>query len=143
MALKIGFYLTSLTLVSFVYGSLVDCNILKLSGFREMDGDYTRDTNSSKEIKFYDDSNIFVHERKRECFWYVNEDRREYPCYVSSDCGYSWEYISNTTSESIYTTMSCSSPTNWLGMFLLVSIIVLLIFYFNLEPISSVCTDLV
>ena len=137
MAFRIAFFLTSLTLVSLIYGSLVDCNVLKLSGFGEMDGYYTRDINSLEEIRFYDDSNVFVHERKRGCFWYVNENIVEYPFYVSPDCGHSWEYKhDNKTYESLRgSTMSCFSPIQWFEMFIFGVIVLILYFSFFTESL--------
>lgn len=96
-----------------MYASFVGCDVLKIVGFNTMDGDYTRKFISMDTTKYYQDTGLFVLTRNKSCEWSVKEIGFEYPSYVSSNCGYTWEYKydENVFEELSGLTMSCVSSS--------------------------------
>ena len=97
--------------LSFMYASFVGCDVLHIVGFNTMDGDYTCKFISMDTEKYYEDRGLYVFIRNKSCEWSVKEIGFEYPSYVSSNCGYTWElkYDENVFEEINGLTMSCAS----------------------------------
>jgi len=116
------------------YASFFGCDELKIIGFRNMDGEYTRKFNSR--TYFYDDKGLFVL-KKKSCEWSVKEIGFEYPSYVSHNCGYSWryKYNENIFDELSGLTISYTRKT----VDLVITIILLLLMGFFIVGFLSSC----
>lgn len=127
-----------------MYVSFAGCDVLKIVGFNTMDGDYTRKFVSMNMTKYYEDKELFVLTRNKSCEWSVKEIGFEYPSYVSSNCGYNWEYKydENVLEELNGLTISCvSSSVDIVIAIILVSFVVFFIVGFLTSCFKSQATS--